>query len=95
MIGTAERISLILARRYATPGGTGINVAVPITDSTITIALRLRELDTDYGVLVTPNWLTTFRVTSKTRDSFVIDFGTPAPADAALDYAVIRTEVPA
>lgn len=45
-----------------------------------------------YGVLATPSWLTTLRVradTSKTTTQFVLDFGTAAPAGAAVTWAVL------
>jgi hypothetical protein len=35
---------------------------------------------TVYSATVTPNWLTTYSVTSATTGSFSINFGTPAPA---------------
>lgn len=35
---------------------------------------------TVYSATVTPNWLTTYSVTTATTGSFYINFGTPAPA---------------
>lgn len=48
------------------------------------------EPDTNYAVLITPNWLTTHRVTSKATTGFTVDFGTAAPANAAFDYMIVR-----
>lgn len=45
-----------------------------------------------YGVLVTPNWLTTVRVRSdatKSANQFFVDFGTAAPASAEIAWAVL------
>lgn len=48
------------------------------------------EPDTSYGVIVTPSWLTTVRVTSKTTAGFTIDFGTAAPSGATVDWFLVR-----
>jgi hypothetical protein len=48
------------------------------------------EPDTNYAVIVTPNWLTTHRVTSKATTGFTVDFGTAAPAGATFDYFIVR-----
>jgi hypothetical protein len=48
------------------------------------------EPDATYGVIVTPNWLTTVQVTSKTVSGFTINFGTPAPANAKVDWFLVR-----
>lgn len=48
------------------------------------------EPDASFAVLVTPNWLTTHRVTSKATTGFTVDFGTAAPAGATFDYIMVR-----
>lgn len=48
------------------------------------------EPDATYAVQVTPSWLTTVRVTSKTTAGFTIDFGTAAPAGATVDWFIVR-----
>jgi hypothetical protein len=87
-----ERTDTVIRRRYGTPGGVGVGVAVTAAATSVTVALKRRETNTTYGVLVTPSWLTTFRVTTKAVDSFKVDFGTAAPASAKIDYAVVRSE---
>lgn len=76
--------------RFLTKGGNGVATAVTATATDVTVALNLPEPNTNYGVLVTPNWDTTVFVTDKTIDDFVVNFGTAAPADATIDWIVFR-----
>jgi len=49
------------------------------------------ELDANYAVLVTPSWNTTYWVTGKATTGFIINFGTPAPANGGtIDYFIVR-----
>lgn len=48
------------------------------------------QTDTNYGVVVTPNWNTTVWVTDKATSGFTINFGTNAPANAKFDYFIFR-----
>jgi hypothetical protein len=48
------------------------------------------EPDIAYGVTVTPSWLTTVAVTAKRRDGFDLSFGTAAPANATIDWLLVR-----
>lgn len=48
------------------------------------------EPDTSYAVMVVPNWSTTCYVTSKTRSGFTVEFGTAAPANAKIDWMIVR-----
>ena len=82
----------VLIRRYLTPGGTEHSLSVTAAAVTKAVTLAKPEQDASYGVLVTPNWLTTFRVTAKSKTGFTVDFGTAAPASAAIDYLVFRKE---
>lgn len=85
----------VLLRRLLTNGGVGVAVAVTAAAVTKAIAFAdgKNEPDAAYGVLVTPSWLTTWRVTAKALTGFTVDFGTAAPANATIDYAVIRGDV--
>jgi hypothetical protein len=85
----------VLLRRFLTQGGTGVNVAVTATATTKAIAFAdgRHEPNATYGVIVTPSWLTTSRVTTKATTGFTIDFGTAAPAGATVDYCVVRGDI--
>ena len=87
-----DRQLAVLFRRFLTRGGTGANVAIALAAATHVVPLPKTEPDALYGVLVTPSWLTTVRVTGKTTTQFTVDFGTAAPAGATIDFAVIRSE---
>lgn len=81
-----------LLRRVLTPAG--VRVALPVTAAATTVAVTWprAEGDATYGVLATPSWLTTVRVTSKTTTGCVIDFGTAAPGSATVDVFTFRNE---
>lgn len=88
----SERQAAVLFRRYLTRGGTDVNVAVTLAATSHIVTFDKAEPDALFGVVVTPNWLTTFRVTSKATTGFTVDFGTAAPASATMDYLVFRKE---
>lgn len=90
----ARQIRVVL-RRFLTQGGVGVAIAVTAAAVTKAIAFAdgKNEPDANYGVLVTPSWLTTFRVTAKAATGFTVDFGTAAPANATIDYAVVRGDI--
>lgn len=49
-----------------------------------------QETDANYGVIVTPSWGTTAWVTNKATSGFTINFGTAAPANATVDWILMR-----
>lgn len=51
----------------------------------------MAEADADYGVIITPSWLTTWKVTGKATTGLLVTFGTAAPAGASFDYLIFRT----
>jgi hypothetical protein len=68
----------------------GINVSVPAGATFINITLPIAEPDTNYGVVVTPQWNTTVWVTNKTTTGFRINFGTAPTVASALDWFLFR-----
>jgi len=69
----------------------GILTSVPEGATSIIVSLPLTEPDTSYGVLVTPWWLTTYRISSKTTTSFTVEFGTAAPTGGSyIDWFLFR-----
>lgn len=81
-----------IRRRFFTQAGNDVGVAVTLAATTKSITLPREEQDALYGVNVAPNWLTTYKVTAKTTTSFLVTFGTAAPASATFDYITFRTE---
>lgn len=78
--------------RHLTSLGNLVDQPVTATATTLAVSFTRSEGKPSYGVVVTPNWLTTFRVTTKTINSFIIDFGTAAPVGATVDVVTFRTE---
>jgi hypothetical protein len=48
------------------------------------------EPDASYGVWVAPSWNTSWWVGGKETTGFTINFGTPAPAGARVDWLIVR-----
>ena len=60
--------------------------AVTLDATSVTITFETAQVDTDYQILGTPNWNTAWWYSSKATASIVINFQTPAPADALFDW---------
>lgn len=80
----------VLRRRHLMRAGNLVAEPVTQTATTLDVTFDLTEQDADYGVNVTPNWLTTFKVTLKTTTGYRITFGTAAPASATVDTTTFR-----
>jgi hypothetical protein len=75
-------------------GGSGLfasGVASVTTDAVSKTVTGTFPAGGAYVVLVTPNWLTSYRVRpgSKSTTQFIVDFGVPAPASADLSWGVV------
>ena len=92
LVPQEQAIFRLLRRRYATPGGTAVNVSVPTSATSIGITFLRPEPDTSYGVTVTPSWPTTVSVSVKVVSGCTISFGTAAPANSRIDYTIFRSE---
>ena len=68
----------------------GINVAVEAGVLYHEVSLPRLEADGRFGVQVAPSWPTTFAIVGKSPAGFTVSFGTPAPANAHLDWFLIR-----
>lgn len=65
----------------------GINVSIPANH---VIAFPQSEPDTAYAVLVQCSWQTETAVTNKSTTGFTVDFSTPPPPGATLDWFLVR-----
>jgi hypothetical protein len=81
-----------LKRRFFTPSGCKVALAVTATATSVTWTFDRGEVDTAYGVNALPSWLTTVACTAKTTTSCTLSFGTAAPANATVDVHTFRTE---
>jgi len=68
----------------------GIDIAVPVGESELDVTLATAETDARYSLCVQPSWLTATAVTEKRPDGFHVKFAEPAPADAKIDWLLIR-----
>lgn len=78
--------------RVGTPAGATVGLAVLAGAASVNVPFAREEVDTGYGVLVTPSWLTTVAVTARAVDGCTVSFGVVAPADATVDVLVFRSE---
>jgi hypothetical protein len=68
----------------------GVNIPIPTGSSYIDITLPVPEPDTNYGVIVTPQWNTTVWISNKTTTGFRVNFSI-APSQASyIDWLVFR-----
>jgi hypothetical protein len=68
----------------------GINLAVAQGQTALEVKFATPEADAEYAVSVTPSWMTNLCVPTKTAAGFAVQFGTAAPANAKLDWVIVR-----
>jgi hypothetical protein len=68
----------------------GINQAITTGATTLAVAFGTAHADAAYAVNCTPSYDTTCFATNKTTTGFILNFGTAAPASAAVDWFVVR-----
>ena len=76
----------------ATPANNlrGINVALAEGQTELEISFATPEPDEAYAVTVTPSWMTTVAVPTKSPSGFRVQFGTAAPEGARVDWLMVR-----
>lgn len=68
----------------------GINIPVDNGRKEIKITFKEKEPDAEYSLTIQPSWFTRCAVSAKNNDGFTVLFDTPAPADAKIDWQLIR-----
>jgi len=68
----------------------GIDVPAPASATRIEVSFPTPEPDAAYSLNVQPSWLTHDAVTTKTPAGFTVVFSAAAPAEARLDWQLIR-----
>lgn len=48
------------------------------------------EADADYAVFIEQSWLGQRAISEKTAEGFTVNFDKPAPAEAKLDWMLVR-----
>ena len=68
----------------------GKDVAVKAGATSVPITFATEEADASYAVFVEQSWLGIRAITKKETKGFTIQFEKPAPADAKLDWMIVR-----
>ena len=68
----------------------GKNVPVTAAATKFEVAFPQAEADGDYAVFIEQTWLTNRAIIKKTAAGFTVEFATAAPADAKLDWMIVR-----
>ena len=68
----------------------GINVSVKAESKTAEIKFQNAETDTEYSIVVQPNWNTNDWTAEKRVDGFKVEFSEQAPKNAKIDWQLIR-----
>jgi hypothetical protein len=68
----------------------GKNVRMEEKAASLRIQFPTAEKDGDYAVFVEQSWLTQRAISDKGPAGFTITFGTPAPAEAKVDWFIVR-----
>lgn len=88
----ADQYVNTLRLRWLTLAGNQIALPVPATSTTLIVAFLNKEATLKYGVIAVPNWNTTVWVTAKGAGGCTLNFGSAAPANAAVDLATFRSD---
>ena len=76
----------------ATPAANlrGVGVGVPAGSTSLEVALSRPEASDTYAVIVRPSWIASHAVTRTDTRGFTVEFDRPAPADARIDWLLVR-----
>jgi len=67
----------------------GIDIKVEEGKTSATITFSTPRPSEKYAVNVTPSWLTITSVSNKTKEGFIVNFSTPTPKEATIDWIII------
>jgi len=87
---SARRVTGLSATATTANNLRGINVEVKEGAQDLQVAFPDPEADAVYAVSVTPTWMTNLCVSAKKSDGFTVQFGTPAPPGAKVDWILVR-----
>lgn len=68
----------------------GKDVAVKAGETSVAVSFPVEEADASYAVFIEKNWLGDRAITKKDAKGFTIQFEKAAPADAKLDWMIVR-----
>jgi hypothetical protein len=85
-----KQVTGVSATTQAAHNLRGINAAVAAGGAELQVSFATPEADAEYAVSVTPSWMTNLCVSAKTAQGFTVQFGTPAPEGAKVDWVLLR-----
>ncbi len=85
-----ERVTGLSSTQTPANNLRGIDVAVEEGATEVTVSFATPETDAAYAVSITPSWLTAYAVPTKSAEGFTVQFAQSAPADATLDWVIVR-----
>ena len=68
----------------------GKNVVVKAGEKSIEVRFPVAESNADYAVFIEQSWLTSRAISNKTADGFTVSFADAAPANATIDWMLVR-----
>ena len=68
----------------------GKNVAVAANSASVRVKFPTPEADGDYAVFIEQSWLGQRAISEKTAEGFTVTFEKPAPANATIDWMLVR-----
>lgn len=82
----------VLVHRWLTMAGNFVSVPVTAAATSLVVVFPRQEVDTKYGVQISPNWATTTSWSGKTTTQVTLNFSVLAPAGAMVDIITFRNE---
>ena len=68
----------------------GKNLVVAVNAAKLRVTFPTPEADADYAVFIEQSWLGQRAISEKTAEGFTVNFDKPAPAEAKLDWMLVR-----
>ena len=80
----------LLMQYMHTQAGLRVKLAVGNGATTVTYTFSSPDYDDNYGIVATPTWSTTVRVSARSITAFTLTFGTAAGASDTVDVMSFR-----
>jgi len=68
----------------------GINEAASNGSTSKTVSLKVAQTAADFGVIITPAWNASIRVTAKTVNNFTVTYTDPGGSGSTFDWILVR-----
>ena len=85
-----ERVKGVSATDTPAANLRGIDVPVEAGATEVEVRFPIAEKDSQYAIAVMPSWMTNICSPTKTPEGFTVQFGTPAPEAARIQWIMVR-----